>query len=125
MSTTKQMPQLHPLVPGGRFDLEALLQHEPPTRWSPEPGDGIEGDVVKVVETKAFGATAPTLFLLIDDGRLLTIRCGGVVLKGRLQEHRPAPGDRVALRFNGMRTSQSSRREYADWSFGIRHRQAA
>lgn len=120
MSAAKPMPQLHPLVPPGEFDLQTLLEHDPPTRWSPEPGEGIEGDVVKIVETKAFGSTAPVLFVLLDDGQLLTIRCGGVVLKGHLQERKPAPGDRVAIRFNGMRTSQSSRREYADYSFGIR-----
>lgn len=120
MPPAKPMPQLHPLVPPGDFDLMALLAHEPPTRWSPEPGDGIEGEVVKLTESKAFGTTAQVLFLLLDDGQLLTIRCGGVVLKGQLREHQPAPGDRVALRFNGMRTSQSSRREYADYSFGIR-----
>jgi hypothetical protein len=116
----KPMPQLHPLVPPGDFDLETLLSHMPPTRWTPEPHEGIEGDVVKIVETKAFGQTAPVLFLLLDDGLLMTVRCGGVVLKGQLQERKPAPGDRVAIRFNGMRTSQSSRREYADYSFGIR-----
>lgn len=120
MNDPKPMPQLHPLVPAGEFDLQALLEHDPPTRWSPEPGEGIEGDVVKIVETKAFGTTAPVLFILIDDGQLITVRCGGVVLKGRLQDTKPAPGDRVAIRFNGMRTSQSSRREYADYSFGIR-----
>lgn len=124
MTTAKPMPQLHPLVPPGEFDLGALLEHEPPSRWSPEPGEGVEGELVKIVETKAFGSSAPVLFLLLDDGRLVTVRCGGVVLRGQLEEHRPAPGDRVAVKFLGMRTSASSRREYANYAFGIRRSKA-
>jgi hypothetical protein len=120
MPKSQDMPQLHPLVPPGEFDLQALLEHEPPTRWSPDPGDGVEGVVVKVVDVKAFGQTAPTMFLLLDDSRYLTIRCGGVVLKRQVEETRPAPGDRVAVRFLGMRVSESSGREYANYMFGIR-----
>jgi hypothetical protein len=124
MTHPKPMPQLHPLVPAGEFDLSALLKHEPPTRWSPEPGEGVEGTVVKIVETKSFGSTAPVLFLLLDDGRYLTIRCAGVVLRRHLDENRPAPGDRVAVVFDGMRTSESSGREYASYRFGIRRQKA-
>ena len=114
------MPQLHPKVPAGAFDLTALLEHEPPTRWAPVKDEGVEGVVVKIVDQKAFGHTAPTMFLLLDDARYLTVRCGGVVLKRHLEEHRPAPGDRVAVRFLGMAVSQSSGREYASYLFGVR-----
>lgn len=114
------MPQLHPLIPAGEFDLGVLLQHEPPTRWAPDPGEGVEGTVVKIVEKTAFNQVARVMFLLLDDNRYLTIRCGGVVLRGFLDEHRPAPGDRAAIKFDGMRTSQSSGREYASYRYGIR-----
>jgi hypothetical protein len=119
------MPQLHPLIPAGEFDLAQLLQHEPPTRWAPEPGDVVQGTVVKVETVKAFGQSAPVLFLLLEDERYLTIRCGGVVLRRNLDEHKPAPGDLVALRFDGMRTSQSSGREYAAYRFAIRKARVA
>lgn len=116
----KPMPQLHPLVPSGAFDLQALLEHEPPTRWVPEePGEGIEGNVVKIAETKAFGGISPVLFILVGASKLMTIRCGGVVLKGHLAAHKPLPGDRVAVKFHGMRTAASGR-QYADYAFGIR-----
>lgn len=114
------MPQLHPLVPPGEFDLQALLEHEPPTRWVPEkPGAGIEGDVVKIDETKAFGNLTPVLFLLVNGTELMTIRCGGVVLRRHLSELKPLPGDRVAVKFHGMRLAASGR-QYADYAFGIR-----
>lgn len=113
------MPQLHPLVPAGEFDLAALLEHEPPTRWAPEAGDVVQGTVVKIEDVTAFGQTAPVLFLMVD-GEYLTVRCGGVVLRGHLQQHKPAPGDLVAIGFDGMRTSQSSNREYASYRFAIR-----
>ncbi len=125
MSKAKPMPQMHPLVPAEPFDLHALLEHDPPVRWTPEPGEGIEGVVVKVVETKAFGTTAPVLFLLLDSGHLVTVRCGGVVLRGHIEEAKLIPGDRVAIRFLGMRTSQSSRREYANYAFGVRRKAVA
>jgi hypothetical protein len=113
------MPQLHPLVPAGEFDLATLLEHEPPTRWQPEPGDVVQGTVVKVEDVKAFGQTAPVLFLLVD-GAYLTVRCGGVVLRRHLEESKPRAGDLVAIGFDGMRTSQSTRREYASYRFAIR-----
>lgn len=36
---TTDAPPLHPLVSPGEFDLPTLLEHEPPTRWHPEPED--------------------------------------------------------------------------------------
>lgn len=114
------MPQLHPSVPSGNFELSELLDHEPPTRWQPEPGDVVQGTVVKVETVKAFGQTAPVIFLLLESGKYLTIRCGGVVLRRHLEESKPDTGDLVAVGFDGMRTSQSSGREYASYRFAIR-----
>lgn len=119
------MPQLHPLIPAGEFELTELLQHEPPTRWQPEPGDVVQGTVVKVETVKAFGQTAPVIFLILESGKYLTIRCGGVVLRRHLEENKPGPGDLVAVGFDGMRTSQSSGREYASYRFAIRKARAA
>lgn len=112
------MPQLHPLVPAGRFELSELLEHAPPIRWQPESGDVVQGTVVKIEDKRAFGQTAPVLFLLVED-RYVTIRCSGVVMRGHLERNKPNPGDMVAVRYDGMATSQSGR-EYASYKFAMR-----
>jgi hypothetical protein len=48
-------PQLHPLVPADTFDLAALLEHEPPTRWRPEPGEKVIGTLDRIAEKTSFG----------------------------------------------------------------------
>lgn len=118
-SSVKPLPQLHPLVPAGDFNLPDLLEHEPPTRWMPEPGEGVEGEVVQLRDVKAFGQTSPVLFLITEDERYLTVRCGGVVLRGFVDQYKPSAGDRVAIVYDGLRESASGR-EYRSYRSLIR-----
>jgi len=97
-------PRLHPLIPPGPFDLAMLLEYEPPTRWRPEPEEKVVGELVRIAEKTSFGRAAPTLYLLVDE-RYVTVRASGVVLRGALDELKPKTGDRVAVKFEGMRTS--------------------
>jgi hypothetical protein len=103
------MPQLHPLIPPGPLDLAILLSHEPPTRWRPEPGEVVTGILIKLEDKVAFGRTAPTLYLLLEDGRYATVRASGVVLRGGLDTLKPRTGEKVAVKFEGMRTSNEGR----------------
>jgi hypothetical protein len=99
------LTQLHPLVPPGPFDLAALLEHDPPTRWRPEPGEKVVGELVRIAEKTSWGRSAPTLYMLVQPGRYVTVRASGVVLRGALEELRLHPGDPVAIKFEGMRES--------------------
>jgi hypothetical protein len=112
------MPMLHPLVPAGAFDLKALLEHDPPTRWHPEEGDRLSGEVVKVEDKPAFGTTAPVLFVL-DEGQYRTLRCGGVVLRGCLKTLNPQPGERVLVKYEGKRKTVDGTREYALYRMAV------
>lgn len=103
------MPQLHPLIPPGPLDLASLLRHEPPTRWRPEPGEVVAGTLTKLEDKISFGRTAPTLYLLLPDGRYATVRASGVVLRGGLDNLKPRTGETVAVKFEGMRTSAEGR----------------
>ena len=103
------MPQLHPLIPPGPFDLVTLLTHEPPVRWRPEPGERVTGELVRLVEKTSFGQSAPTLYLLVDDGRYVTVRASGVLLRNAVAELKPKPGEEVAVKFEGMRASAAGR----------------
>jgi hypothetical protein len=118
MIMTTTAPQLHPLVPPGPFDLEALLEFEPPTRWRPEPGEKVIGELVRTAEKTSFGRAAPTLYLLVDD-RYVTVRASGVVLRGALDELRPNPGEPVAIKFEGMRTSAAGH-QYALYRLAVK-----
>lgn len=121
------MPMLHPHIPAGEFDLPTLLAYEPPTRWRPEPGEKVQGELVKIEERRSFGRSAPTLFILVPpatgdphDERYVTVRASGVVLRGGLDELRPEPGEQVALKYEGMRKTADGQREYAYHRLGVR-----
>lgn len=122
--TDLAMPQMHPLIPPGQFDLATLLDHEPPTRWRPEPGEEIQGTVVKIETRRAFGTSSPVLFIMVDD-RYWSIRCSGVVLKSWLDREKPREGDLVAFRYLGMVASPSTGREYAGYHGAIRRARRA
>lgn len=116
---TTEAPFLHPLVPPGVFDLDVLLGYEPPTRWRPEPGEKLVGELVRIAEKVSFGHPAPTLYLLVDNEQYMTVRANGVVLRGALEELRPTIGETVAFKFEGMRESAEGRR-YALWRFAVK-----
>jgi len=108
------MPQLHPLIPPGPFDLVTLLAHEPPVRWRPEPGERLTGELVRLVDKTAFGQNAPTMYLLVpatDDSpaRYVTVRASGVVLRNAVTALKPIPGEDIALKFEGLRVSAAGR----------------
>jgi hypothetical protein len=121
---TTDAPQLHPLIPAGEFDLTTLLEYEPPTRWRPEPGEKVVGELDRIVEKTSFGHAAPTIYLLVpaEDGaevRYLTVRASGVVLRGAVGELNPAPGERIAIKFEGMRESGEGRK-YAMYRMAVK-----
>jgi hypothetical protein len=118
------MPQLHPLIPAGPFDLVTLLAHEPPVRWRPEPGERVTGELVRLVDKTSFGQSAPTLYLLVegpDDGpvRYITVRASGVVLRNMTKELKPRTGEQVALKFEGLRASAAGH-TYALYRMAVR-----
>lgn len=110
---------LHPRVPPGEFDLTALLEHDPPTRWHPQPGEKLIGELVRLVDKTAFGTTAPTLYVLTEDDHYRTVRASGVVLRGAIEDLKPAAGERVAVKFEGFRESAEGRR-YALYRFAVK-----
>lgn len=111
---------LHPLVETTEFDLNALLEHDPPVRWRPEVGERIQGSVAQIADKNAYGASAKTIFILTDDERYVVVRCGGVVLKGSFAQLRPRAGDAIALKYEGMKPTVDGQREYSMTRMAIR-----
>jgi hypothetical protein len=122
-----KLPLLHPHVPEGTFDLPSLLEYEPPTAWHPEPGDVVDGTLIKIDTRRKFTRAAKTMFILVPpkayderDHLFVVVRASGVVLKNAVDFLKPAPGDRVAVRFNGFRPTADGQREYAHHVMAVR-----
>lgn len=88
-------------------------------RWRPASGDRVTGELVRIADKTSFGNAAPTLYLLVDDGRYVTVRASGVVLRGALETAKPKPGEQIAIKFEGMKTSAAGR-DYAMYRFAVR-----
>jgi hypothetical protein len=114
------LPMLHPLVETTEFDLNALLEHDPPTRWRPEVGERVQGTVAQVADKNSYGKTAKAIFILLDDARYVVVRCGGVVLKGAYDTLHPASGDEIALKYEGMKPTIDGLREYSLTRMAVR-----
>lgn len=114
------LPMLHPQVETTHFDLNALLEHDPPARWRPEVGERVQGTVAQIADKTAYGTTAKTIFVLLDDARYVVVRCGGVVLKGAYEQLRPAAGDEIALKYEGMKPTVDGLREYSMTRMAVR-----
>jgi hypothetical protein len=121
------MPLLHPSIPAGRFDLGRLLEYEPPARWHPEPGERVQGTLVKIEDRTAFKVTAPHLWVLVPpaaydehEHRYIVIRASGVVLRGAVEELKPRPGDQIACRYEGVRKTADGAREYKHFRMAVR-----
>lgn len=121
------MPLLHPHIPAGSFELGELLEFEPPTRWRPEPGERVQGTLVKIDERSSFGKPAPTMFVLvppnaedIHEHRYVVVRASGVVLRGAVDELKPTPGEEIALKYEGKRKTSDGTREYAHHRMAVR-----
>jgi hypothetical protein len=113
------MPLLHPSIPAGTFDLPRLLAYEPPVRWRPEPGEVVDGTLVKITKVTSFRVAADHLFILVppkaydEFGHLYSVvRASGIVLKNAVERLRPEPGERIAVKFHGWFPTVDGKREY-------------
>ena len=75
--------------------------------WVPEkPGEGIQGVVVKVGETRSdfSDEMAPTVTIETKSGDKLRVIGYGAVLRRELYDADPKPGDRIAVKYFGEKT---------------------
>lgn len=73
-----------------------------PEPWKPNPGEKLVGTVVEVGERVSdYGGTYPVITVLTDDGQEKVAHAFHTVLKNELARLRPAPGDRIAVKYFG------------------------
>lgn len=117
---------LHPSIPPGPFDLGALLEYEPPVYWRPDEGEKVVGPLVKADKRISFGRTSMCWWLLVppeayDEHNHLyvVVRCAGVVLKGAADILKPRVGEKLALKYEGMRPTTDGAREYRYYQVAV------
>ena len=78
------------------------LQQEAATGWNPEPGETLVGVItsIKSSNPNEYGVY-PIVTLQTDDGTMVALHCFHQVLRSRLLEKRPAPGERMAVQYLG------------------------
>lgn len=108
------MHALHPDLEEQPFNLHVLGSVDPAVDWRPEPNETLTGSVTHVIETTMKGKTFPVLYLLDEARFFWRVRCSALLLYKCAVEQGIRVGDIVEITFYGMKTSQSSGREYKD-----------
>jgi hypothetical protein len=123
-----------PAVPDDDFtDLLDEVEEDDSEGWVPsEKGDGVQGIVVKVGETRSDFANdgenpmVPTVTLLTSDGTKYRVIGYGAVLKRELQDADPQVGDMLAVKYFGEKPIKKGRFAGKPYKhFGVAIRRAA
>src|SRR5580765_3085478 len=89
-------------------DLLARLDAPSAEAWIPEAeGDTLVGRVVARSSRDAGYGPYPILTVRTDAGETWAFHATGTVLEGKVEELDPRPGGRLAVRFDGTKTSKS------------------
>jgi len=106
-------------------NLAAQLDRRHAESWIPdEPGDTIEGEFVRLDRgTTEYGAAAIAV-IRTDDGSERAVWLLHAVLKQELGRVRPEPGERLAIRFDGRKTSTRGH-SYAAYSVAVDREESA
>ena len=102
--------------------LDSVLEDDS-EGWVPEkPGDGVQGVVIKVGETKSdfSDELAPTVTLETKDGSKFRIIGYGSVLRREIVDADPQPGDLMAVKYFGVKKIKNGKWAGKDYKhFGV------
>ena len=113
------------------LDLLNTIDPDDSEGWVPtEVGEGIQGVVVKVGETKSdfSDEMAPTVTIETKDGSKFRVIGYGAVLRREIQDADPHPGDLFAVKYFGERLIKKGKwqgKKYKHFGIAIRRRTAA
>jgi hypothetical protein len=117
------------LSDGDDFDLLDSVLEDDSEGWVPEkPGDGIQGVVIKVGETKSdfSDELAPTVTIETKDGSKFRIIGYGSVLRREIQDADPHPGDLFACKYFGEKKIKNGKwagKNYKHFGIAVRRQQ--
>jgi hypothetical protein len=90
-------------------DLEKELQDDDyPTAWTPEPGEILVGTIYDMDQGPGFqGGMVNTVMIEKDDGERVSVWLTHQVLQRQFEGLRPARGERVGIKYKGLREGAS------------------
>jgi len=98
-----------------------------PPPWDPKPGDVLVGVIERyaTMRTKRGDQVRVAVIRVEDEESELTterlsVWLSRTALRGRFEEHNPQVGDRVAIQYNGERSSAAGNR-YHDYGLAVEH----
>lgn len=86
-------------------------RHEYAPKWMPEPGDVLAGTIVERSEVHGQHSTYTAYTVEQEDGQQFAIHATRKVLQEDLVG--AAPGERIAVRYNGLRKSKGEHSYYS------------
>lgn len=113
------------------LDLLDEVQEDDAEGWVPDkPGEGIQGVVVKVGETRSdfSDELCPTVTIETKDGDKYRIIGYGTVLRREIQDADPKPGDLFACKYFGEKPIKKGKwagKNYKHFGIAVRRRSQA
>lgn len=91
-----------------------------PAYWDPEPGDGVQGDVLRHITATTKMGEAPVVVLRKQDGDEVSVWGLRKVLREAIEADDPQPGDAWAAKYFGERSSKNGETTYHLYKTRIR-----
>ncbi len=91
--------------------------------WKPEVGETITG-IVSAVDTRPSEYSDedyPTVEIATEDGRDVLVHGFHSVLKKELANQKPQPGDRIGIRYAGLKTPKGAGKDYESYRVIVEH----
>jgi hypothetical protein len=100
-----------------RANMLNQLEQDSAEGWNPNEGDTLVGVIqnIKASQPNEYGIY-PIVTVATDDGTLVAVHCFHTILRNRLLEKRPAPGESVAIKYLGEKESKTAGRSYHNYA---------
>lgn len=100
--------------------LDAQLDAEPADEWDPQPGERLRGTLVAIdYRPTQKGHNLAILRIAQQDGTEARVLAGRKLLRERLIELKPQPGDLVGIQFDGLVDAKAGGQPYFGYRVGI------
>lgn len=118
VTTTERLGVMAKAASESERSMLDRLQQESAEGWNPSDGDTLMGVIksIKASQPNEYGIY-PIVTVETDDGNIVAVHCFHTILRTRLLEKRPAPGERIAIRYIGERqTKRDDDRSYHNYA---------